>query len=356
MPKGFFTQSVFVLLERAVSAEELEAALDGCEIHGTVQFREENAEGEVVTEGTNWAGAEVLAMTLGTDPRGALLVDVLPERWPDAMGHSTAVDATDPSAGRTLESPRLFGALATGQFGPFVFPGALERAFEMGRAEDAALKHAIDAHKALLRLRATWALQASEGDRPVPDDYDPAKELRWMVDIAANLLEELPGALCYFNPNGEVLATHAEMEQALAHADENGQPPLELYANVRFIEISDLEGFGLVDLVGMWQLDVPDQEALFKKDRYDPREVAMFLRHASFVQMKGHAFGEGEQAGGPARRAWRALPERMAFVPAPRPVVRWIALDGTEDTLPEGVTAKPVLDEEPREGNGTEVA
>ena len=347
MPKGFFTQSLFILLERPVTDDELKVALDGCEIHGSVQFREEDAEGQpLVAEGQaeiNWAGADVLALALGTDARGALLVDVVPERWPDAM--------PDPE-----KSPRLFGALATGQLGPFVFPGALERAFEMGRGEDRDLKNALDRHQAMLRLRATWALQPREDDRPVPEDYNAKTELRWMVDIAANLLEELPGALCYFNPNGEVLATLSEMEQALAHADENGQPPLELYANVRFIEIADLEGYGLVDVVGMWQLDVPDQEALFKKDRYDPREVAMFLRHASFVQMKGHSFGEGEEAGGPARRAWRALPERMSFVPMPRPVVRWIALDGTEAELPAAVTDKPLLDEASAEGGNTGAA
>jgi hypothetical protein len=333
MPKGFFTQSAFVMLEAPVAVDSVVGLLEGCELRGKLQFHEEDASGQAVTDGIAWAGDDVLALTLAGDPRGALLVDVLAQKWPDHMGHPEA-------------EPRLFAAFATGQFGPFVFPETLERAFEIGRAADRGLADVREKHAALLRLRATWALDAEEGQtRVVPEEYEPQRELRFVTDVAANLLEEVPGALCYFNPNGETLATAAEIERALSHADEHGLPPLEIWANLRFIELGDLPGWSLVDSIGMMQLDVPDHDAFYRRERYDPREVALFLRHAAWVSLQqGRPFGDGEVAMGPGRRRWRAYADRLAVVPAPRNVVRWIPLDGSESELPPELLEKRSLE------------
>jgi hypothetical protein len=337
MAKGFFTQSICLLLERPIPLDDVTSALRDCTVRGSVQFREQDAEGRPLEGPVNWAGADVLVVNLSADARGALLVDVVPAPWPDAFATPE-------------EDARLYGALTTGQFGPYVFPEALERAMAMGRAADRGIGDVAEGHHAFLRLRATWAIDAAGEGRAVPPDYDPVAELRFMTEVAAHLLE-LPGALAYFNPNGEVLASLEELEESLDRADEQSFPPLDLWANLRFIQLADLEGWALVDTIGMMQLDAPDHEALFRKDRYDPREIAMFLRHASWSALeRGRPFEDGVVAMGPGKRRWKGLVERIAIVPMPRPVVRWIPLDGSEDDLPPELLEKPRFEEEPPSG------
>jgi hypothetical protein len=337
MPKGFYTQSAMVLLEQPLAMSEVEQALEGCTKRATLQFEERDAQGVPLVGGTNWAGTDVLAIDLRADARGALLVDVVSAPWPDRLGFD--------ESGKEPEDPRLFTALTTGQFGPFVYPQCLARAAEMGRADVRGLAHVQEGHRAFLRLRASWALQRNEADPIVPDDYDPREELRFVTEIAANLLE-LPGGLCYFNPNGEVLASAKELEEGLDSAEENEVLPLELWANLRFLQIADLDGWALVDCIGLPQLDLPDHEVWFRKEVYDPREVAVFLRRMGYAALRTAPIEDGQEAMGPGNRRWRALADRISVVPAPRPVIRWIALDGSESELPPVLLEKPRLDEE----------
>jgi hypothetical protein len=276
----------------------------------------------------------VLVIDLCADGRGSLLVDVLPSPWPDHFG-------------RPEEDLKLFGALVTGQFGPFVFPENLERALAMGRASDRGLGDVRERHRALLRLRASWVLGAPEGSPIVPEDYDPLAELRFLSEIASNLLE-LPGALCYFNPNGEVVATLQELEEALDHADQHHTPPLALWVSLRPVQVAELQGWAVVDTLGLWQLDLPDHEAFFRQDAYELGEVAVFLHQAVEKSLQhGQPFQDGEVAVGPGKQRWRALVDRVAVVPMPRPVVRWVALDGTESQIPPELLEKPPIEDEP---------
>jgi hypothetical protein len=334
MPKGFFTQSAFILLEQPVAMADVRSALQGCTIRGTLDFVEEDAQGHPLVGGVNWAGTDVLVIDLSADGRAALLIDVLPLPWPDHFG-------------RPDEDIKLFAALVAGQFGPFVYPESLERALAMGRASDRGLGDVRERHRALLRLRSSWVIGAAQGSSFLPTDYDPTVELRFLCEIASNLLE-LPGALCYFNPNGEVLATPKELEEVLDEADEHHVPPLALWVSLRPVELAELAGWAVVDTLGLWQLDRPDHEAFFRQDRYELRDVALFLHHALERSLRdGLSTREGEIALGPGRQRWRAHVDRLALVPMPRPVVRWVALDGSESQIPPELLEKLPSDDAP---------
>jgi len=344
MSKGFFTQSAALLLERVPTKDELAAALEGCEIRGQLQFSEKREDG-TVPEGRGWAGDDATVVGMGEGSKGAVLVDVVPVRWPDQVGQGGAEDI--PDAQPSEEDQRLVAAYVMGHFGPFAFPFALDRAVGIGQASGFDAAGAVEKHTAFLRLRTSWVLGEQDPSAPpVPEDYDALKELRFLTELSANLLEEIPGALCYFNPNGEILAEASHLEASLEHSDKHEMPALDLWSNLRLFALQDLDGFAMMDTIGMPQLDVFDHEAFFPKDKYDPRELGAFLREASyFTLIKGaSSVTDGIITRGPGKRDWRALIDRDALVPAPRPVIRWIPMDGTH--IPDSVMERPKRDEE----------
>jgi hypothetical protein len=98
MAKGFYTQGVCVLLERAVSLAQLESAVTPFTIYG----KHEGAENILF-------GGPSLVLSFRPEVNGFIAVDIFDRPWPDAMG--------DPQT-----DPLLFGAWSTGQFGPFTYP------------------------------------------------------------------------------------------------------------------------------------------------------------------------------------------------------------------------------------------
>ena len=333
MAKGFFTNSAIILLQRVPTAEELQQALEGCEIRGQLQFQEKLQDG-TPAPGTNWAGQDVTVVGMAENSRGTVLIDAVPHRWPDIAGQP---DAPDP-----IEDQKLINAYITGHFGPFAFPFCLDRAVSVGQASGyEGAEEAVQQHAAFLRVRSSWAIGVEEDAEAIPADYNAQKELRFLTELASKLLEELPGALCYFNPSGEVLASAEQLETSLDHADKHEMPALELWTNLRLFALEDLEGWALMDTIGMPQLDVYDHEAFFKKGAFEPRELGMFLREASYITMVQGAdkLPDGFITRGPGKCDWQALVDRDALVPMPRPVIRWIPLDGSH--IPEEIMAKP---------------
>jgi hypothetical protein len=80
--------------------------------------------------------------------------------------------------------------------------------------------------------------------------------------------------------------------------------------------------------VGMSQLDVVDHEAAFKRGRYDPSEVANFLRNASdYVLEKGPIIKDGDTIDGPGGIRWQGATFDKPVCDPPREVIRWLPLD-----------------------------
>src|SRR5579872_4990300 len=104
MPKGFFTQGVCVLSDRPASLSDIEPALEGFDIHSRKDASE------------SWAiGGPALVVAYRAESNGFVAVDTVDHCWPDHMG--------DPK-----NEPTLFGAWLLRHFGPYAYPGSLQRA------------------------------------------------------------------------------------------------------------------------------------------------------------------------------------------------------------------------------------
>ena len=330
MAKGLFTQGMCVLLRSPVSAEAVIDALDGFTLVG----RHEND------------GDEDVSVTLVFDYRpevnGHLLVTLSGATWPDELG--------DPD-----EIPERFIAWSLGQYGPLAFPGCLQRAGEQSWAwEDAASQ--VDRHRGHIRFLVSYVIGPHGTDDPVrpdetsdpetksegdgdadidpndpslmPADYNPIDELRYTTKAVESVLQ-LPEALCYFNPAGEVLRDGDGLRRGLNHAWSHELVPIDMWTNVRLFRAD--ETWSLMDTVGNGQFDTPDVEAVFSSKRFEPSEVEGFLRSASLYMLTGDdPVEDGDTADGPGEISWRAIICADGLSDPPRQTVRWIPEDGDD--------------------------
>lgn len=299
--KGMFTQGLCVLFKAAPTLDQLTAALSGIEIlKRNDAFR-------------NWEfGGPTLNLGVDIGAGGTVLVDIVDRPWPDHMG--------DPQNEATL-----FGAWSIGHFGPFAFPGGLERASQQCWAWDAGPTVAAS-HKAFARIRTSYAIGASPDAPVLPEEYDPLAELEAVTQLALCLLD-VPGALCYFNPGGEVLRDRETLVEALEFGNEQQLPTLDLWSNIRLFRVD--ETWSLMDTVGNDQLDIPDQEACVRGDTYDFREVDGFLRNVSlYLLREGEVVEDGDTMDGPGNVPWKAHELEAGLSDPPRRVLRWIPEDG----------------------------
>ena len=95
----------------------------------------------------------------------------------------------------------------------------------------------------------------------------------------ARALLRVPGVICYFNPNGEVLYDRAGFDEVWDGYIQQDTLPLPLWMNVRFF--SPNVDCGLMDTVGNKQLDIRDVEALFPQAKYDPSDIDRYLRNVT---------------------------------------------------------------------------
>lgn len=307
MAKGLFTQGMVVLLREPISISELEVCLKDFQISG----RHESIEDD--------DSPETLVLNYRPEVKGHLLVTPSISAWPDDMG--------DPD-----ESPERFVAWSLGQFGPLAFPGCLERASEQswGWEEGAEVARQHTSH---VRFLISYVLGGEEDDDDedvplVPDDYDPMDEMKFLTRAVSTVLE-LPKAICYFNPGGEVLRDENGLRQGLNYAWNHDLPPLDMWTNVRLFRASD--SWALMDTVGNGQLDVPDLEAIYDSDKYEPSDVERFLRNASlYILNTKEDVDEGDTADGPGEVTWTAMECEEALSDPPRPTIRWVPEDGTE--------------------------
>ena len=298
--KGLFTQSFVVLLSEPISVDEIEDLLGDYEI----PRRTEAAE--------SWElSGPGLIVAWRPEVNGHVQVDLVDQPWPDHMG--------DPAS-----EGMLFGAWSMGHFGPFAFPGGLQRAIEQSwscqEASDVA-----PGHRAFLRLRMSYIFGASDDTPVMPADCDPLSELHFLTELTLALLEH-PSALCYYNPNGELLQTGETMAQLLGADAENGLPPLDVWSNIRLFNLP--EDWSAMDSVGMWQLDAPDHEAGFLSERYEPDEVACFLRDLELYMLhSGEVIADGDSVDGPGDVIWRVRTSDDGLTDPPRNTLRWLPED-----------------------------
>jgi hypothetical protein len=312
MAKGFFTQGVCILLARPVQIERIVEILSP---FGNVRR---------LPESTEWAfSGPSCALAMRPEVNGQVIVDVVDRSWPDGMG--------DPKSDHML-----FGAWSMGHFGPYTFPGGLERARQQSWSWPEA-KQVVPTHKGFLRIRTTYVAGAKGSDPVMPKDYDPAAELMFVTKVLSTL-RELEGAICYFNANGEVLKPLEAIQESLRRAAQSDVVPLDLWANIRLYNLDGGEWL-MMDTVGMAQLDCCDHEACFPKD-YDCSEIANFLRTASWhVCEKGPVIKDGDTMDGPGNVRWRARARPDSLLAPPREVLRWFPQDGSEP--PALLTAPP---------------
>lgn len=310
MAKGLFTQGMCILLREPVSIQDLEERLKAFEIVG----RHESIEDD--------DAPETLVLQYREDVGGHLLITPSRSPWPDDMG--------DPD-----ESPERFVAWSLGQFGPLAFPGCLQRASEQSWGWEEG-SQAVSEHTAHIRLLISYVLGTEEvegeeddEDIPlVPEDYDAMHEMQFITRAVTELLE-LPQAICYFNPGGEILRGQNSLRQGLNYAWNHELPALDMWTNVRIFKAD--ETWSLMDTVGNGQLDLPDLEAIFRTDQFDPADVERFLRNASLYMLTSdEEVEEGDTADGPGDINWMAMECDEALSDPPRATMRWIPQNDSE--------------------------
>jgi hypothetical protein len=304
--KGHYTAGVCVLFDRPVSIEDVTAALSSFDIAG----RAEDPPPE-----TWMFGGPSIALNFRPEVNGLVVVDTVDKPWPDSMG--------DPK-----NNPQMFGAWMMGHFGPFTFPDGLSRASQQSWLWEAG-KTVPEQQKAFVRIRAGYAFGDVPDDTPLlPDNYDPQAELRFVTDVAAKLLE-MPGAVCYFNPSGEVLRDAATLTESLKYADAEGIAPLDAWSNVRLANAED--GWLVMDTVGNEQLDLPDIEVCVRREKnYDLGQVDNFLRNVTaYLLQNGEVIKDGDTMDGLGTR-WTFHERKTGILMPPRRTLRAFPEDGTE--------------------------
>jgi len=302
MPKGTFTQTLCVLLKGPVSRNALEETLGKFKIRGRHDAAEE------------WAfGGPSITVAFRPKVNGYVVVDIVERSWPDGMGNPH-------------RDTMVFGAWGMGGFGPFTYPGGLQRAAQQCWAWEPG-KTIADHHTGFIRIRSSYVFGSDEDAQVMPDDYEPATELQFVTEIAVAVLG-LPEALCYFNPNGEVLRDLQGVRESLEYARSAKLLPLDLWSNIRLFNLND--DWSLMDTVGNGQLDLSDIEACFSR-RYDCGEVDRFLRNVTwYLFQKGEVIKDGDTMDGPGEIRWKARSFEKGLTDPPRHVLSWFPLDGLE--------------------------
>ncbi|TWU18151.1 DUF4261 domain-containing protein [Allorhodopirellula heiligendammensis] len=309
MAKGLFTQGIVVLLRQSVSIEEVAAAIDDFHPSDPIE----------ASEDWTFLGPAVL-MNMDEDGSGKVVVDVVDHPWPDAMGGTQGDSAAS-------EDSQIVDAWALGNFGPHNYPGSLQRAREQSWVwEDG--RELAEQPTAFIRVRSSYVL-GEEDDAPVlPEGYEPFDELALVTEIAA-AITELPQAICYFNPNGEVLRDLKTLNESFEYAEENDFPPLDLWSNVRLFRLEN--EWAVMDTVGNSQLDLLDIEACFHAESYDFTEVESFLRLVTcFLEEAEEPIEDGDSVEGPGDVIWRVWRMDDGIAAPPRPVLRCLPQDNRD--------------------------
>jgi hypothetical protein len=298
-----FTQTLCVLLKSDVPLDDLSRVL------ASYGPQRRNA----LDEPWEFSGPS-LQIPLPEQDRGFVIVDVVSKPWPDAMGFEAQ------------DSP-LFQAWDAGQFGPFTFPGSLERASEQswGWPEGRSVPSQC---RGFIRVRLGYEIDEDASPEDVfPDEFDPVGELAFLTGICSKLLT-LPQAICYFNPNGEVLRDQESFRESESLCEEHDIPTIDLWSNIRLFRFDS--DWAMMDTVGNSQLGLPDIEACFDAESYEYNSVDQLLRTVSMYLVGNEEFEEGEEIEDEAGITWRMSMHEDSLCDPPRPVIRLLPNDGRD--------------------------
>jgi hypothetical protein len=225
------------------------------------------------------------------------------------------------------ENPERFLSWSLGQYGPLAYSGCLDRAMDQSWGwEDPSEE--VPRHQAQVRFLISYVLgleESSEDDEEVPlipDGYDAIAELHFLTKAVSAVLE-LPEAICYFNPGGEVLRDEDSLRQGLNQAWAKELPPLDAWTNIRLFRVAD-DDWSVMDTVGNEQFDRNDFEVVYPVDRFPVEEIERFLRACSLHQLKNDVpISEGDTAEGIGGVDWVASERSESLSDPPRRTIRW---------------------------------
>ena len=299
MPKGFFSQGVCLLTDGRTSIADVKSAIEAGGFHID---RELPAQ-----EFWSFGGPAVL-VPYRPEVNGGISVDVVNRAWPDEMA--------DPKS-----DAMTFGAWSMGYFGPFAYPGALERAAQHARGWEEG-HHVAQSHRGFIRIRSSYVGGGNKDAPVLPDDYDAVAELTFVSRLAM-AAASAPGVLCHFNPNGEVLRDLESFRGIWDACAEAQKLPLLLWINVRLFNLN--VEYALMDTVGNEQLDVTDLEVLCPTEKYDPGTIDYYLRNVThYLLDSGREIQTGEAIDGPeeSELSWTAEVQERSSVLPPRRILR----------------------------------
>ncbi|WP_409214571.1 DUF4261 domain-containing protein [Prosthecobacter sp.] len=176
------------------------------------------------------------------------------------------------------------------------------------------------------------------------------EELRWLLDLAT-LFADLPEAVAFFNPNGEVIMRFDELAEFLEDAHSQTLFPVQAVIATRGYRID--ESWSLVDSVGMAQFGLSDHEFAISGATIAKDETILFLLNLVHYQIdKRVEIGDRHTTDGPGGKVWRAEERGQACLLPPRKVLHW----KTEDAPPEPELLARKEEDVPQEQNVDEGA
>lgn len=297
MAKGFFTQGITVLFDRAPTLDAITAAI-GVPVKKRLDAFE------------TWAmSGPCVIVEHDAERNGYVSIDVVDRPWPDSMG--------DPKNESTI-----FAAWTMGHFGPLAYPQGLERAWQHAYHHPSSPRDVVARHLAFVRVRLSYVFGGGENAPVIPEGVDPVAELARVFSLGRSLLN-LDGASLLFVPGADLLFDATQIDERLDDARAAKRLPIDLYSNVRIFRLDGLaDGWSMMDTTGLQALDRTDLEVCFDRAT-NPDHIARLLRNVSlYVAEKGDVFQEGHTIDGPGGR-WVARHIDESLAPAPRPVVRF---------------------------------
>lgn len=262
--KGYWTTTGVVLFERAPSIESLARSLG-------FGWEELPAQPSKPGEPAGWIfGGPSIATTLAHGVRA--IVDVVDRPWPDDMGHPQ-------------HDPDVFGGWVMGQFGSTTYPQALLRAIGNARFLEDAEGVLEGRAGAFVRIRASYAVARGMDTPILPPDGDLLRDAIDVLRIAQRLLG-VEGALAWFSPGGEVVASKAAIDTVLGRASRGGHPPIEAWIGVRAYPLPGTD-LVVMDTVGAEQLERTDLEVLARADDLDPDSTYSMLMGLTAQRLRG---------------------------------------------------------------------
>lgn len=301
MPYGerVFSQGACLLTDGTTTLDSVRQALEANDFEVVKQ----------APAAADWQfGGPTFIVSYLPEVNGYVAVDVVNRPWPDSMG--------DPKSDSTT-----FGAWSMGNFGPYAFPGGLDRAAQQSWTWPEG-RNAAKQHRGFIRFRMGYSFGAKDDDPIMPEDYDSLSEMIFLSEMVLSM-SDLPGVICHFNPNGEVLRDLGSFHQIWMQCAEQEKIPLLLWMNVRYFHLNDQLIF--MDSVGNAQLDIPDVEAIVRKGDYDPNDIDYYLRNVThYLLGLDRDLKTGEEIDGPGESnlSWTMESLKEAGHPPPRRVLR----------------------------------